>query len=255
MTPHEKAVNAINHRLERLQANLREAKAESAQRFLFQSLLVTIGFAEALNDYAASVGRYARRRHAELKRSNESLTAEHATLLKSGQELLGKLKANPTDRTLRKEIEVAQRAMEKIQKEVRRGANALQRELAPSVGLVDQIAASLRRLAEADQRDALQRVLGAMITQVAELYAAQPTLTKDLVNAPAWEETAAAEIAGAADFHDAYARTGYQATLALELMILALSETPPATAADATQRANDAAAARIKQITARFSGT
>ena len=66
MTPHEKAVNAINARLERLQANLREAKVETAQGFLFQSIVVTIAIAEALNDYIKQVGEYARRRHGEV---------------------------------------------------------------------------------------------------------------------------------------------------------------------------------------------
>ena len=88
MTPHEKAVNALNLRLEQLQANLREANLESARPFLFQSLVGTIGVAEALNDYIKEVGTYARRRHAELKKTNDTLAARHADMLKSGNALL-----------------------------------------------------------------------------------------------------------------------------------------------------------------------
>ena len=50
----------------------------------------------------------------------------------------------------------------------------------------------------------------------------------------------------------AYARAGYQAVLAIEAMTLTLAETPPRTADEVTQRANESVAARIKQIAARF---
>jgi hypothetical protein len=253
MTPHEKAVATINARLERLQANLREAKEESAQRFLVQSLVVTLGVAEALNDYIKEVGEYARRRHGELKQTNETLAAQHADLLKAGQEQLEKLKANPADRALRKEIERTQKNMETVQKNVRRGANALQRDLAPSLAMIDQMAVSARRLSEAGQAETLKRLLKTVVEQVRELYADQPTLTAaNVVDAAAWEKSAAAEIDQAAGFYDAYARAGYQVTLAFVWMILAISENPPRSAEDATQRANEAVAARLKAITARL---
>jgi hypothetical protein len=253
MTPHEKAVNAINARLERLQANLRDAKVESSQRFLFQALVVTIGLAEALNDYIKGVGEYAQRRHAELKQAHESLGTEHAELLNTGKEMLEKFKATPTDRELRKEIDRLQQKMESIQKTVRRGANALQRELATSLAMIDEMAVGVRRFSEADDAGALKRVLSTMIAKVVELYAAQPLPpAKDIIDPQAWETSALAEVGQAVDFYDGYARTGYQLTLALELMGLAVSDNPPASAEDATARGNAAAAARLKAITARF---
>lgn len=259
MTPHEKAVNAINTRLERLQANLREAKVESAQRFLFQSIVVLIAVAEALNDYIKRVGEYAKRRHGEVKHTNEALDAQHAEWLKSGKELLEKLKANPTDRAIRKEIERAQESMAAIQKTMRRGANALQRDLAPSLATIDEMAVSVRRLSEADQSDALKRLLRSVVEQVKELYAAQPALpalpAKDAIDAVAWEKSAVAEIDQAADFYDGYARAGYQVILAIEWMAMAVSENPPRAAEDATQRANEAVAARLKETAARLTAT
>jgi hypothetical protein len=256
MTPHEKAINAVNARLERLQANLRDAKVEAAQRFLFQSLVVTIGVAEALNDYVKMVGKYAGRRHGDVKQTNEALSAQHADLLKSGQELLEKLKANPTDRAIRKEIELAQQKMAAVQKTLRRGAHALQRELAPSLAMIDEMAVSLRRFSEAEQNDALKRVLRTIVGLVREFYRAMPALpTKDVVDAAAWEKSAGAEIDQAVDFYDAYARTGGQAILALELMTMAVSENPPRTTGEAAQRGNEAIGARLKEITARFAAT
>jgi hypothetical protein len=253
MTPHEKAVNAANARLERLQANLSAAKAESARQFLVQSLVVTVGVAEALNDYAEMVGAYAERRHANVKQANEPLGGQHADLLRSGKELLEKLKANPTDRSIHKEIELVQQKMAGLQKTLRRAANALQRELAPGLAMIDQMAVSVRRLVEADQSDALKRVLKTIVGQVRELYATQPELpAKDVIEAAAWEASILAEIEQAAGFYDAYARSGYQATLALELTTMAVSEAPPRTAEEATQRANEAAAARLKEITTRI---
>lgn len=252
MTPHEKAVSAINARLERLQANLREAKDESAQRFLLQSIVVTLGMAEALSDYAKRVGEFAKRRHAELKQASEAFTAQHAELLKAGQEQLEKLKAAPTDRALRKEIESTQKKMETVQKNVRRGANALQRDLAPGLAMIDKMSESIKRVGEAEQNEALKRVLKATVGHVRELYAAQAGLPKGLVEAAVWEKSAAAEIEQAAGFYDAYARAGYQVTLALEWMALAMTESPPSTAEEANERANAAVAARVKEITGRF---
>jgi hypothetical protein len=230
MTPHEKAVAALNRRLERLQANLGTAESDTARRFLFQSIVVTLGIADALNDYIKRVGEYAKRRHSEIKQANETLAARHAALLQGGKELLEKLKANPTDRVLRKEIERAQNDMEGIQKSLRRGANSLQRDVAPSVAMIDQLAESVRRLCEAEENEALKRTVKAIVEQVKELYADQPDLpAKGVIQAEAWTEVAVTEIEQAAGFHDAYARAGYQATLALELVALAVVEVPPAT--------------------------
>lgn len=252
MTPHEKAVSAINVRLERLQANLREAKDESAQRFLLQSIVITLGMAEALTDYAKRVGEYAKRRHSELKQASEALTAQHGELLKAGQEQLEKLKANPTDRTLRKEIEGTQKKMEGVQKNVKRGANALQRDLAPGLAMIDKMSESIKRVGEAEQNEALRRVLKATVGHVRELYAAQAEMPKGLVDAVGWEKAALAEIEQAAGFYDAYARAGYQVALALEWMALAMTENPPRTGEEATQRASEAVAARVKEITGRL---
>lgn len=253
MTPHEKAVNALNRRLERLQANLREASVESARRFLFQSIVITLGVAEALSDYIKSVGQHAQRRYGELKQTKDTLGAQHAELLQSGNVLLEQLKANPTDRAIRREIERLQQSIEAVQKNLRRGANALQRELAPSLAMIDKIADSVRRLSEADESAVLKRQLKTVVGQVRELYSAQSSLPADnLIDAAAWETSALGEIDQATDFYDAYARAGYQVIRALELMTMAVSEQPPGTAENATTRANDAVAVRIKEITARF---
>lgn len=253
MTPHEKAVAAVNARIERLQAELHGAKAEGAQRFLIQAIVVTVSAAEALNDYARAVGQFAQRRHAQVKQANETLTTQHAELLKSGQILLEQLKASPTDKALRKEIERTQSAMAAVQNTVRRGANALQRDLAPGLALLDEMAGALRRLSEAEQADALKRGLKAIVGHVRELYAAQSGVRgKDLVDAPVWEKSILAEVDQAAGFHDAYARAGYQAILALELMTLAVAENPPETAGEAARRAQEAVAVRLKAVTARL---
>lgn len=253
MTPHEKALAALNRRIEQLQAYLGEAKEEAAQRFVFQAIVVTVGLGEALNDYAKGVGAYAQRRHAEVKRNNETLAAQHADLLASGKGLLEQLKASPTDRAIRKQIEGAQRAMEAIQKNLRRGTNALQRDVAPGVAMIDKLADSVRRLCEADDAAVLKRVLRAHLTQVRDLYAAHPALpAKNLVDAAAWEKSAMGEIDQASDRHDAYARVIYQALLGLELAAIAVSESPPSSAEDAASRGNSAAAGRLRTITARL---
>ncbi len=253
MTPIEKAETALNARIDRLQANLREAESETTRSFLFQSLVACMGIGEALKNYIRTIGEYAKERYTALKPAQESLTAHHTELLQSGKGLLEQLKANPADRALRKEIERTQTAMEAIQKNLRRGANALQRDVAPSMGLIDPLSLSLRRFAEADQFDALQRVLKQLIEHAHDLYAAQPTLpAKGIIDAAAWEKTAASEIVQATDFHEAYARAGYQAMLVLEVMTMAVSPTPPETAGEAIKRAGESVVARIKAITARF---
>jgi hypothetical protein len=253
MSPHEKAVSALNQRLERLQLSLREATLQSAQQFLVQAIVVTISVAEALNDYIREVGTFARRRHAELKQANEALAAQHAEMLQSGSTLLGQLKANPTDRAIRKQIEAAQRNMAAVQKSLRRGANALQRDVAPSVAMIDELAENVRRLGEADQVDALKRVLKTFVAATRELYANHPDLPKKaVIDSGAWETAARCEIEQATGFHDAYARACFQALVAIQLMTLAVSENPARSAEEATTRANEAAALRIKTVAARF---
>jgi hypothetical protein len=253
MTPAEKAINAVNLRIERLQAALREAKSESGQRFLSESVIVTVGVGEALTDYIKSVGVYARRRHGELKTTSVALEAQHADLLKIGQAQLEQLKAKPADRAIRKEIDATQQGMAAIQKTLRREKNALQREVAPSLALIDELAESVRRFSEAERSDALKRALRAIVEQVRELYVAQRTLpANDTINAAAWEKSAGTEIDQATDFHDGYARAGYQMILALEVATLAVSETPPTAVNEATQRGNAAVAARIREIAGRF---
>lgn len=255
MTPHEKAANALNARLERLQANLRDAHVESARRFLVQSIVVVLGIGEALNDYGRAVARYAQRRHAILKQTNEALAAQHEELLSSGKERLERFKAAPTDKALRKELEATQQKMASIQKTLRRAANTLQRDLAPGLAVLDELAVSVRKFGEAEQAESLQRVLQTVIGLARKLYAAQPDLPgKNLIDATAWEKSALGELDQAVDFYDAYARTGHQLLVAIELMAIALSETPPQTAEETAQRANDGVAARVKAITARFAG-
>ena len=254
MTPHEKAVAALNHRLERLQANLGEARSEVVQQFLFQSLVVTLGMSDAMSDYVKAVGQHSQRRHGEFRQAAATEGERHAGLLKSGQGLLEQLKASPTDRAVRKEIERAQRDMTEITKNLRRGAFALQRELALCMGMIDKLADGVRRLCEADRPDALKRALKSLIGHVRELYtgleATRPA--KDIIDAAAWEKSAASAIDEAVDFHDAYARAGHQAVLAFDAMTLAVSENPPRTAEEATRRANESAATRVKDITARL---
>lgn len=253
MTPIEKAENALNRRIEQIQARLRQAESETTQRFLLQSLVACIGVGEALTAYVRMIGQYARGRHGGLKQTQDTLTVRHAELLKSGQELLERLKANPTDRALRREIEAVQRNMAAVQKTLKRGANALQREVAPSIAMIDQLAESVRRLAEAEQLDALKRAVKLVVGNVRELYRVQPTLpTKDIIDAEAWEKSAVAAIDQATDFHEAYAQAGNQAMCALEMMTLAVSDTPPQTGEEAAQRANEAVTARVKAITERF---
>jgi hypothetical protein len=253
MTPTEKAEAALNARLERLQANLRETTSDTARRFLLQSLVVCVGLGEALTDYVKMIGRYAHSRYADLKQTHDTLTAEHADLLKSGTELLERLKANPTDRIIRQEIDTAQRNMATIQKNLRRGADSLQRDLAPSMAMVDKLAVSVRRFGEAGDVKALTRVLETMVEHVAELYRSQPGLSsKDLIDAASWGKSAVAEVEQATDFYEAFASAGYQAVRALEVMTLAVSQTPPATAGEIIERANEGVATRLKVIAQRF---
>jgi hypothetical protein len=253
MTPTEKAEAALNTRLERLQVNLRAAASESSRRFLAQSIVACLGLGEAMTDYVKMIGEYAQGRYGEIKQSHATLTMQHADLLKAGGELLERLKAAPNDSGIRKEIERTQQAMESIKKTLRRGANTLQRDLAPSMGMVDKIAASVRRFAEAEQPETLKRAIGTIIGHVRELYLSHPDLpAKDIIDAAAWEKSAANEIEHASDFFEAYALTGYQALRAVAVMTMAVSSTPPQTAEEANRYANESVAARLKEITVRF---
>lgn len=253
MTPIEKAENALNGRIEQIQANLHDARTDAERRFLIQALMVCVGIGEGLRAYIRMIGQYAQLRHGELKQTHDALTAQHADRLTAGKELLERLKTNPSNRAILKEIEQEQKAMAVIQKTLRRGANALQREVAPGMAVLDQVALSLRRLGEADELGALKRVTHGIVELVRDFYRVQPTLpAKDIIDAASWEKSVASEIDQAADFYEAYACAGYQAMLALELMSMAVSNTPPRTADEATRRANESVAARLKEITARF---
>jgi hypothetical protein len=253
MTSIEKAEAALNARLDRLRANLHETTSETARRFPFQSLVVCVGLGEALTDYVKMIGQYAQSRYSQLKQAHDTLTAQHAELLKSGQELLEQLKANPSDRSILKQIEGAQRDMAATQKTLRRGADSLQRDLAPSMAMVEKLAVSVRRFGEASDSDVLKRVIESVVEHVRELYLAQPGLpSKNLIDAAAWGESAVAEIEKLTEFHEAYAATGYQVVRAIEVMTMAMAESPPQTAAEISERANEAVAARLKAIAARL---
>ena len=253
MTPIEKAENALNARIGRLQAALQDAESESTRQFLFQSVIVSIGVGEALTGYVRAIGQYAEGRHGRLKQTHDTLTLEHAALLKSAHALLEEFKANPTNRAIRKEIERAQTRMAGVQKNLRRGANTLQRELAPSMAMIDKLAESVRRLAEADRSEALKRTIKLIVEHMRALYLAQSSLpAKVIIDAVQWEKSAGTEIDSATDSHEAYARTGYQVMLCLEVMTMALSHTPPRAADEAINRATESVAARVKEITTRF---
>lgn len=253
MTPIEEAENALNSRISQLQATLRTTKSETAQPFVVHALVVAIGIGEALTHYVRTISEYATVRHGELKRSHDILAAQHSELLQEGQALLERLKTAPADRELRREIERAQKSMADIRKNLKRGANALQRDTAPSIAMIDKLARGVRRLGEAGQLDALQRAIKMIVGNARELYQTQPTLpAKDIIDAEGWEKTAASEIAQAADAHEAFGRAGYQAMLALEVMAMAVSSSPPRTSPEALQRATESVALRVKAIAARF---
>lgn len=256
MNPTEKAEVALNTRLERLQANLRETSSETTRRFLFQSLVVCVGLGEALTDYVKAIGAYAQARYRQLKQTHTTLTAEHEALLKSGTDLLEQLKASPSDRGILQEIERAKRDMTAIQKTLRRGADSLQRDLAPSMAMVEELALSVRRFGEASDREELRRVLKTFIEHVGELYRSQPDLpAKNLIDTAAWGNAAVAEIESTTDFYEAYASVGYQVVRAVEVMTMAVSLTPPATAEEISARANPAVVARLKTIAERLAST
>jgi hypothetical protein len=253
MNPTEKAEVALNTRLDRLQVNLRETSSDTARRFLFQSLVVCVGLGEALTDYVKTIGGYAQARYGQLKKTHTALTDEHASLLASGTEMLERLKASPNDRGILQEIERAQRDMAAIQKTLRRGADSLQRDLAPSMAMVDELALVVRRFGEASERPELKRVLETVVEHVHELYRTQPGLpSKHLIDTAAWGKSAVTEMEQATDFYEAYAGAGYQVVRAIEVMAMAVSETPPTAADEISTRANAAVATRLKAIAERL---
>lgn len=255
MTPIEKAEQALNGQIARLQSRLQTANTESARNDLVQAILVWAGVGEAITEYVNTIEQYAKERHGEIKQAQIALTAEHDELLKSGKEMLERLKANPSDRDLRKEIDRVQQKMESIQKSLRRGADTLQREVNPGIRLIDTVADSLRRLCESEDKDGLKRWSKAIGEHPQELYRAHPALPSNGVIDPAsWEKSAAFAIDESPTFLSAQARAGLQATLALELMIMALSATPPQSNEEATARANAAVAERMKRMTQRLAG-
>lgn len=254
MTPLEKAETALNSRIERLQTNLNNSTSEAARAFLLQSLVVCVGLGEALAGYVKAVQAYANIRYSEIKEMQAKLTAEHAALLTSGNDLLERLRANPTDRDVLKQIEQAKKDMAAIQKTLRRGADSLQRELAPSMGIMDKLALSIRRFAEADGIDALKRTGKTVFEHVRELYSEQPRLdSRTIIDQAALERAALAEIDQGTDLYDSFARTGYHTMLAIDLMTLAVSETPPRTMDEACERAREASNTRVNTIAARLS--
>lgn len=253
MTPLEKAEAALNSRIERIQTNLKDTRSESARSFLFQSLVVCVGIGEALAGYVNAVQVYANTRYNEIKDMQGRLTAEHDGLLASGNDLLERLRANPTDRDLLKQIEQTKKDMAAVQKTLRRGADSLQSELAPSMGIMDKLALSIRRIAEADGIDPLKRTLRTVFEHVGELYSAQERLpSKNIIDPAALEASALGEMDQATEFYDVFARSAYHTMLAVDLMTLALSSQPPQTAEEAVKRAHAASTTRLNVIAARL---
>lgn len=253
MTPMEKAEHALNGRIEQLQARLQETTSDVTRRYLIQAIVVCIGMGEAITDYVKTIEQYAKIRYGELKQDQATLTAQHADLLTSGNELLERLKTNPMDRVLRQEIEGVKREMAAIQKTLRRKGDALEREVSPAMGLIDGLATNVGRLCKAEERSELRRAIKTMISHVQDLYRAHPTLPSNgIIDASSWEKSAFSALEEATDFYDCHARAGFQAMLVVEVMAMAVSQTPPQTAEEATQRANEAAALRVTKIAERF---
>jgi hypothetical protein len=247
MTPMGKAEAALNGRIAEFQAKLRNAEAEATRRSLVHAVMVLLAIREAVSHYVQAIGDYAKNRFAELKEQQTALTGEHAQLLKSGSEMLERLKANPADREIRKEIERTQRSMEAVQKNLRRGADTFQREIGPSLVLVDKLADSLRRLCESEDQVSLKRATKTLFSDVEEF-------SRVPVDAAAWYRSAAASIDEGTDFYDANARACFQALLALELITLAISTRPEAQQ-NIVETANAAATARVTAVASRLANS
>lgn len=249
----EKTEAALNQRIASIQAQLRTTQSETAQKSLFQALLVCLAVSEALTDFMRSVGEYARNRHSDLKRAEADLTARHAALLDSGGRLLEQLKANPANQALRKEIDRTQRDMEAIEKTLRRSTNAFQADVAPGMRMIEEVAVTIRRFSEADQIGSLKRVVKLMVGHAYELYRSQPGVpAKGIVDAVVWEKAAVAGVDEATEFQAAFAHAGYQVLLTLEVMGMALIPGPPQTTDEATRRATEAIAVRMKTVASRL---
>jgi hypothetical protein len=255
MTSIERAERALNLKIEQMQARIQGASGDKPRPDLVQGLLIWAGLGDAITEYVAAISNYAKGRHAELKAKQVTLVAEHDGLLKIGQEQLERLKAHPADPAIRKEIKQTQRSMEAIQKTLRRGAASLQNEVNPSVRIFDTIADHVRRLCESEDKAEIKRWTKAIVQQPEALYRAHPALpSKGVIDTASWEKSASIAIDEASDFQEAQSRAGFQAMIALEVMIMALSPTPPESTEEATTRANAAAAARTKKLMARLAG-
>ena len=122
------------------------------------------------------------------------------------------------------------------------------------MGIMDKLALSIRRFAEADGLDALNRTGKTIFEHVRELYAEQPRLeSRTIIDETSLEQSALTEISQGTDFYDSFARTGYHVMLAIDLMTLAISETPPRTMEEARSRAQETSNARVNTIAARLS--
>jgi hypothetical protein len=255
MSPVEKAEGALNDRVAVLQAHLRAAQTAAAQQAFFQALLVCFAVGEALADYVRSVSEYARGRHGEIKQVEQALAAEHLILLQKGTQLLEQLKSNPADKAVRKEIERSKRGMEGLQKKLRRGTYSLRSDLAPSLAAIDKVALTIRRFGEAGDIDGLKEVVKAVVGHAHELYRTQPGLAaRDIVDTAVWGKAALAGVDHATEFQEAFARAGYQVLLALDLMRMTLSPTPPKATEEAIRHATEAIAERLKATAGRFAG-
>lgn len=255
MSPIERAEGALNDRVALLQTSLGSAQTATAQATLFQALLASVAVGEALADYVQSVSEYARERHGKLKQMEATLASQHAALLQSGTKLLEQLKANPGDKAVRKEIERTKRTMEGVQQKLRRGSYTLQSDLAPGMTMIDKVALAIRRFAEAAELDGLKRVVKTMVEHANDLYRSQPGLVaRNVVDAAVWGKAAQAGVEQAQEFQEAFARAGYQVLLTLDVMRMALSPTPPQSAPEATRRATEAIADRLKATAARITG-
>jgi len=255
MTPIEKAERALNLKIEQMQTRIQAAGSDKPRPDLVQGLIIWVSLGETITEYVAAISSYAKLRHAELKEKQLNLVAEHESLLKSGQKQLERLKLDPSNREIQKEIKQTQRSMETVQKTLRRGAASLQNEVNPSIRIFDTLADHVRRLCESEDKTEIKRWTKAIVQQPEELYRTHPTLpTKGIIDTPTWEKSASNAIDESTDFLEAQARAGFQAMLALEIMIMALSPTPPETTEAATERANAAVASRTKKLMTRLAG-
>ncbi len=253
MSPIEKAEQALNAQIEQVQARLKAASLTQPRPDLVQGVLVWAGLGETITQYVASIGEYARKRHGELKQIQLSLTVQHDELLKSGNEMLVRLKDDPSDRVVQKAIGEAQRAMETIQKTLRRGAATLQKEVNPCIRSIDTVAENIYRLCESKDRDRMKRWTKAIVREPEELYRAHPALpAKAMIDTASWERSAAIAIDEAPTFFEAQARAAFQAMIALEIMILGISMEPPRSPGEATERANAGVSLRLKKIMQRL---